>query len=336
MNTVSELANHVGLKSACETLDFPRATFYRNRKEVPCISIKRPAPPLSLSQQERAFVLDILNSERFQDKSPYEVYPTLLDEGTHCCSISTMYRILGAHDQVKERRKQVQRPAYTKPELLATGPNQLWSWDITKLKSVSKWTYFYLYVIIDVFSRYVVGWLVAHREQKSLASKLIEESCIKQNISPGQLTVHADRGSSMKSKEVAQLLCDLGVVKSHSRPHVSNDNPFSEAQFKTLKYCPEFPGTFGCIEDARAFCKDFFTWYNTCHYHTGIGMMIPEHLHYGTADAVFQNRSDTLLTAFNQHPERFKNKLPKPPALPEAVWINNPQKAVKLTDPIRA
>jgi putative transposase len=336
MNTVSELANHVGLKSACETLDFPRATFYRNRKEAPCTSIKRPAPPLSLSQQERAYVLDILNSERFQDKSPYEVYPALLDEGMHCCSISTMYRILGAHDQVKERRKQVQRPAYTKPELLATGPNQLWSWDITKLKSVSKWTYFYLYVIIDVFSRYVVGWLVAHREQKSLASKMIEESCIKQNISPGQLTVHADRGSSMKSKEVAQLLCDLGVVKSHSRPHVSNDNPFSEAQFKTLKYSPEFPGTFGCIEDARAFCKDFFNWYNTCHYHTGIGMMIPEHLHYGTADAIFQNRSDTLLTAFNQHPERFKNKLPKPPALPEAVWINNPQKAVKLTDPIRA
>jgi putative transposase len=205
-----------------------------------------------------------------------------------------MYRILGANDQVKERRKQVQRPAYTKPELLATGPNQLWSWDITKLKSVSKWTYFYLYVIIDVFSRYVVGWLVAPSEQKALAKKLIEESCIKQNISPGQLTVHADRGSSMKSNAVAQLLCDLGVVKSHSRPHVSNDNPFSEAQFKTLKYCPEFPSTFGSIQDARAFCKDFFTWYNTCHYHTGIGMMIPEHIHYGAAEAIFQNRSDTL------------------------------------------
>jgi len=253
MNAVSDLANHVGLKASCETLDFPRATFYRNRKEAPCISIKRTAPPLSLSWEERASVLDTLNSERFQDKSPYEVYPAILDEGKYRCCISTMYRILWAQDQVKERRKQVQRPAYTKPELLATGPNQLWSWDITKLKSVSKWTYFYLYVIIDVFSRYIVGWLVAPSEQKALAKKLIEESCIKQNILPGQLTVHADRGSSMRSKDVAHLLCDLGVVKSHSRPHVSNDNPFSEAQFKTLKYCPEFPGTFGSIQDARAF-----------------------------------------------------------------------------------
>jgi len=328
MNAASDLANQVGIKTACETLGIPRATFYRNRKETPCTPVQRPAPPLSLSSEERASVLEILNSERFQDKSPYEVYPAILDEGEYHCSISTMYRILGDQDQVKERRKQVQRPSYIKPELLATDPNQLWSWDITKLKSVSKWTYFYLYVIIDVFSRYVVGWLVAPREQKSLAKKLIEESCIKQSISPGQLTVHADRGSSMTSKEVAHLLCDLGVVKSHSRPHVSNDNPFSEAHFKTLKYCPEFPGTFGCIEDARAFCQDFFTWYNTCHYHMGIGMMIPELIHYGEANAVFQNRSDTLIAAFNQHPERFKNKLPKPPSLPEAVWINAPQKAV--------
>ncbi len=336
MDTVSKLANHVSLKAACEALGFPRATFYRNRKEKPCSSVQQPDPPLSLSQEEKEFVLGILNSERFQDKSPYEIYPALLDEGNYHCSISTMYRILREHDQVKERRKQVQRPAYTKPELLATGPNQLWSWDITKLKSASKWTYFYLYVIIDVYSRYVVGWMVAPCEQKSLAKKLIEESCIKQNISPGQLIIHADRGSSMKSKEVAQLLCDLGVVKSHSRPHVSNDNPYSEAQFKTLKYCPEFPGTFGSIEDSRAFCKDFFIWYNTCHYHTGIGMMIPEHLHYGTADAIFEKRSGTLINAFNQHPERFKNKVPKPPSLPDAVWINKPKFADKQTAPVRA
>ncbi len=336
MNAVSNLANQVGVKPACEALNIARTTFYRNRKKTPYTPVQRPAPPLSLSAEERASVLEVLNSERFQDKSPYEIYPAILDEGKYLCSISSMYRILGDQDQVKERRKQVQRSSYTKPELLATCSNQLWSWDITKLKSVSKWTYFYLYVIIDVFSRYVVGWLVAPREQKSLAKKLIEESCIKQSIPPGQLTVHADRGSSMTSKEVAHLLCDLGVVKSHSRPHVSNDNPFSEAQFKTLKYCPEFPGTFGSIEDARAFCQVFFTWYNTCHYHLGIGMMIPEHVHYGTADAVFQNRSDTLKTAFNQHPERFKNKLPQPPSLPEAVWINNPQKTVIQTAPIGA
>jgi len=272
-----------------------------------------------------------MHSEKFQDKAPYEVYATLLDEGVYHCSIRTMYRILkSVHGNVKERRKGHQRGHYKKPELLATGPNQVWSWDITKLKGPMKWTYFYLYVILDIFSRYVVGWMVAHREQDALAKRLIEQSCIKQGIEPGQLTVHADRGSSMKSKVVAHLLADLGITKTHSRPHVSNDNPYSESQFKTLKYCPAFPARFGSIQDARAFCQPFFNWYNKEHRHSGIALMTPEQVHYGLNKQVFDFRLKVLLKAFRRNPMRFKGKVPKPYDLPEAVWINRPS-----TDEIR-
>jgi putative transposase len=236
-----------------------------------------------------------------------------------------MYRILASeHGSVKERRRHVQRPPYSKPELLATAPNQLWSWDITKLRGPAKWTYFYLYVIMDIFSRYVVGWMVAHCEQKALAKRLIEQSCVKQQIEPGQLTLHADRGSSMKSKVVAQLLADLGVTKTHSRPHVSNDNPYSESQFRTLKYCPQFPQRFGSIQDSRAFCQDFFFWYNKEHRHSGIALMTPEHVHHGLADEVTRHRASVLAAAFEEHPNRFKNKTPVPDTLPAAVWINPP------------
>jgi putative transposase len=236
-----------------------------------------------------------------------------------------MYRILGDENgSVKERRRGHQRGHYTKPELLATGRNQVWSWDITKLKGPAKWTYFYLYVIMDIFSRYVVGWMVAHREQDALAKRLIEESCIKQSIQPGHLIIHADRGSSMKSKAVAHLLADLGVTKSHSRPHVSNDNPYSESQFKTLKYSPEFPERFGAIQDARAFGHRFFTWYNEEHRHTGIALMTPEQVHYGKDQEITALRSQVLSAAFDSHPLRFKGRLPKPFALPEAAWINRP------------
>jgi len=258
------------------------------------------------------------------DCSVAEVYATLLDEGTYLCSIRTMYRILAAHRQVKERRRQRQHPSYTKPELLATAPNQLWSWDITKLRSHQKWTYFQLYVIIDVFSRYVVGWMVAHRESGSLAERLIRLTCQKQLIERGQLTLHADRGTSMTSKTVAFLLSDLGVTKSHSRPHVSNDNPFSEAQFKTLKYQPTFPKQFGCIEDARAFCQHFFAWYNPAHHHGGIGLLTPEMMHSGQAEIVTQQRQNVLASAYLAHPERFVHQPPRPPLVPTAVWINPP------------
>jgi putative transposase len=280
---------------------------------------------LALSSQERQAVVDELHSERFQDKAPLEVYATLLDEGRYLCSPRTMYRVLEAeHGGVIERRRHVQRPAYKKPELLTTKPNQLWSWDITKLKGPAKWTYFYLYVIMDVFSRYVVGWMVAHREQQALAKRLISQSCQKQRIKADELTLHADRGSSMTSKLVAQLLADLGVTKTHSRPHVSNDNPFSEAQFKTLKYCPKFPQRFGCIEDSRAFCQDFFGWYNKEHRHSGIALMTPEQVHYGLAEEVYLHRESVLAAAFEMHPSRFKRKKPVPNTPPEEVWINPP------------
>jgi putative transposase len=326
MSAVDALSQDVGKKAACEALAVPRATFYRSMSpEPPQEEASRPLPVLSLTEQERTTVMDILHSERFQDKAPREVYATLLDEGQYHCSVRTMYRILtDEHGDVKERRRHVQRPRYEKPELLATAPNQVWSWDITKLKGPVKWTYFYLYVILDIFSRYVVGWMVAHREQDALAKRLIEESCLKQQIQPDQLTIHADRGSSMTSKAVAHLLADLGVTKTHSRPHVSDDNPYSESQFKTLKYCPEFPERFGSIQDSRSFCQGFFHWYNKEHYHSGIGLMIPESVHYGWAEGIFTARSAVLAEAYARHPNRFKGRIPKPPDLPESVWINKP------------
>jgi len=334
MNTASDLSFDVGRKPACEAIGVPRATFYRHmgRKHYPSKGNGiRTTPPLALTLVEKQTVVDVLHSERFQDKTPYEVYATLLDEGQYHCSIRTMYRILNSeHGDVKERRKGHQRTQYKKPELLATESNQVWSWDITKLKGPVKWTYFYLYVIMDIFSRYVVGWMVAHREQDALAKRLIEQSCINQNIESGQLTVHADRGSSMRSKVVTHLLADLGITKTHSRPHVSNDNPYSESQFKTLKYCPEFPDRFGSIQDARAFCQPFFNWYNKDHRHSGIALMTPEQVHYGLNKQVFDFRLKVLLKAFRRNPMRFKGKVPKPYDLPEAVWINRPS-----TDEIR-
>ncbi len=326
MNAALTLSYDIGKKPSCEAFGIPRSSFYRFHSPKKYVRSKRAGSPLSLNSDEQQTVLNILHSEKYRDHAPYQVYASLLDNGKYYCSIRTMYRLLHKeHGSVPERRRQVSRPKYKKPELLATGPNQVWSWDITKLKSVTKWTYFYLYVIMDIFSRYVVGWMVAHREQTALAKRLIGESCQKQNILPDQLGLHADRGASMKSKGVAQLLVDLGVTKTHSRPHVSNDNPYSEAQFKTLKYCPKFPGHFGSIEDARAFCQDFFGYYNKEHYHSGIGLVTPEQLHYGLAQDIYDCRCRTLELAFENNPMRFKGKIPQPPALPDAAWINKPK-----------
>jgi putative transposase len=327
IDMAKQLSSHVGKKAACEALEVPRATFYRHeiREKMESVDINQLPPPLALSHEERRTVIEILHSERFLDDTPYQIYATLLDEGLYHCSVRTMYRLLTEeHGSVKERRKHVQRPNYTKPELLATSQNQVWSWDITKLKGPAKWTYYYLYVILDIFSRYVVGWMVAHREQDALAKRLIEDTCNKQNIEPDQLVIHADRGSSMTSKVVAHLLADLGVTKTHSRPHVSNDNPYSEAQFKTLKYCPTFPDRFGSIQDARAFCQQFLNWYNKEHRHSGIALMTPEQVHYGLSNHVYEQRSEVLLKAFEKYPNRFRGKIPLPGKLPKAVWINKP------------
>ena len=330
MAAVETLAPDVGTKPACEALGISRAGLYR-RRAIGATSTaarrKRPAPPRALSTPERQEVLDTLHSEQFQDKAPHEVYATLLDEERYLCSIRTMYRILEANAEVKERRNQLRHPNYQKPELLATGPNQVWSWDITKLLGPEKWSYFYLYVILDIFSRYVVGWMVAPCESAALAEQLIGETCGKQNIQKGQLTIHADRGSSMKSKQVAFLMADLGITKTHSRPYTSDDNPFSEAQFKTLKYRPDFPDRFGSIEDARLFSRTFFTWYNNEHKHTGISLLTPTAVHHGNAETIIAARQTVLDKAFAMHPERFVRKMPKHKQLSEAVWINSPKPA---------
>jgi putative transposase len=316
----------VGKKNACDALQVAKATFYRHHSLDTQPKKQRPAPPLALTEQERQMVIDTLHSDRFCDLTPYQVYAQLLDDGQYMCGIRTMYRILhSVHGDVKERRRHVDRRHYQKPELLATEPNQVWSWDITKLKGPVKWTYYYLYVIMDIFSRYVVGWMIAQRELGTLAKRLIQDTCEKQNIESDQLTIHSDRGPSMKSKPVALLLSDLGVTKSLNRPHVSNDNPYSEAQFKTLKYCPQFPGRFGSIQDARSFCQQFFSWYNKEHRHSGIGLMTPEQVHYGLAQKIYDDRCKVLLNAFEKNPVRFKGKVPKPHALPKAAWINKPK-----------
>ncbi len=305
---------------------------YRSRQ--PAAIERQPSPeptvsPRALSQAEKAEVRQILNSERFQDQAPREVYATLIDEGHYLCSWRTMYRILDENNEICERRNQLRHPNYVKPELLATKPNELWSWDITKLLGPAKWTYYYLYVILDVFSRFVVGWLISERETANLAKELIAETCGRQGIQPDQLTIHADRGSSMTSKPVAFLMADLGVTKTHSRPHVSNDNPYSEAQFKTLKYQPDYPERFGCQPDARSWAKDFFDWYNYDHHHSGLGLLTPADVHYDRAAVVIQQRQQVLQAAYQKNPERFVKGLPKPPELPEAVWINPPKPALR-------
>jgi putative transposase len=320
-----ELSMDVGTAAACKSLGIARPTYYRRLGAGDEKAPSRPAPPRALSPVERREVLDVLHTDRFVDQAPAEVYATLLDEGAYHCSVRTMYRVLEEAGEVRERRDQARHPRYKAPELLATAPKQVWSWDITKLLGPVKWTYFYLYVILDIFSRYVVGWMIAPHESSALAKRLIAETCEKQGVRPGQLTIHADRGSSMKSKPVALLLSDLGVTKTHSRPHVSDDNPYSESQFKTLKYRPGFPDRFGSIQDARSFCQDFFPWYNCEHRHSGIGLLTPEMVHCGKAEAVISQRRIVLSSAFEAHPERFVRGLPMPPPLPEAAWINKPK-----------
>jgi putative transposase len=326
MAAVTELAIEVGASAACQALCMPRASYYRDRHKTssPAVSASRPSPARALRPAERDAVLARLHEERFQDRSPAAVYATLLDEGEYHCSIRTIYRLLDEHGEVRERRDQLTHPPYQKPELMATASNQLWSWDITKLLGPAKWTYFYLYVILDVFSRYVTGWMVAYRESAELAKLLIEESCNKQHIQPGQLTLHADRGTSMSSKPVAFLLADLGVTKTHSRPHVSNDNPYSESQFRTLKYRPEFPDRFGCIQDSRAFSQGFFRWYNEEHRHSSLGLLTPTMVHYNQTTRVLEQRQQVLDTAYQLHPERFVRNAPRPPAVPTEAWINKP------------
>ena len=330
---IEELVTQAGVSRAraCELVGRSRASHYRAKSPPPPpvpASVPKPQPkpqPRALREDERAAVLGVLHSDRFIDSAPAEVYATLLDEGIYLASVSTMYRLLHSVGQVRERRAHSVHPASVKPELVAHGPNRVWSWDITKLHGPAKWTYFYLYVILDIYSRYVVGWMLAPNERATLAQLLIDDTVTKHSIDPDQLTLHADRGSSMASKPVAFLLADLGVTKSHSRPHVPNDNPFSESQFKTMKYRPDFPKSFDTIEQGREFCQHFFAWYNMDHRHSGIGWHTPASVHYGTAEEVRRQRAATLDAAFQSHPERFVSKPPTPPQLPTTTWINKPE-----------
>jgi putative transposase len=324
--TVEELTPVIGTRPACRALGAAPATVYRRRRPPePRPARPRMPPARALSDTERAAVLAELYSERFVDQSPAQVWATLLDEGTYLASERTIYRILaGEHGGVRERRAQLEHPAYAAPELLAERPNEVWSWDISKLKGPATGTYYYLYVILDVFSRYAVGWTVQHRESSQVAKALIAQAATQQQVRREQLVVHADRGSSMTSKPVAFLLSDLGITRSHSRPYTSTDNPYSEAHFKTLKYRPAFPARFQSIEHARGFCREFFDYYNHGHRHSGIGLMTPATVHHGHADTVHAERQRVLDAAYARTPERFVRKAPTPPRVPTAAWINKP------------
>jgi putative transposase len=327
MSAIADVGSEVPTAPLCESLGVSRAALYRWRQ--PKLALEPTPPrarhPRSLGPDERQAILDTLHSERFCDASPAEVHATLLEEETYLASPRTMYRVLAEVSEVRDRRDQLRHPSYAKPELLATQPNQVWSWDITKLKGPIKWSYYYLFVILDIFSRYVVGWMVAAGEGARLAERLIEETCTKQDIQPGQLTIHADRGPAMTSKTVALLFSDLDILRSHSRPYVSDDNPFSESHFRTLKYRPDFPDRFGSLEHARQVCRTLLAWYNAEHHHSSLAFLTPATVHHGRADQILDARHRVRLAAYATHPERFVNGPPRRQSLPNAVWINPPE-----------
>lgn len=325
MEAAQSLAGKVGVLPACRALGVPRASYYRRLRPVHG-PLQRRTPPLKLAPEEVAEVLEVLHSPRFMDRSPRQIWATLLDEEQrYLCSVRTMYRILDSQGELRERRNQRRHPKYKKPVLLATRPNEVWSWDISKLKGPTKGVWYHLYLVLDIFSRYVVGWLIAQQETAGLAKDLIRASFKKQGVTQDQLTIHADRGPSMTSKSLALLMSDLGVTRSHNRPYTSNDNPFSEAHFKTVKYHPSFPERFGSVEDARAFFRQFFRWYNTEHRHSQLALLPPADVHYARSDAILERRARTLEGAFTRHPKRFKHRQPQPGAVPEKVWINPPK-----------
>ena len=321
---MSQLATQIGMKRTCAVLNIARSRVYRSHQPRPTPK-PRTAPAHALSQAERHHIRDVLNSERFMDKAPRQVYATLLDEGIYLCHWRTMYRVLAVHHEIRERRLIRCHPTYKKPELLATCPNAVWSWDITKLRGASKGEHYSLYTMLDIFSRYVVGWMLAEVESSEFASQLIAETARKQGIQPNQLTLHADNGSPMKGKPLTQLLGDLGVNWTHTRPHTSNDNPFSEAHFKTMKYRPDYPDRFESLTDARAWARQFFQWYNQSHYHSGLNLLTPASVHYGEAHQVQQARQGVMLTAYQAYPQRFRRGIPSVKSAPIAVWINPPK-----------
>jgi len=332
MALVNELSPKVGISAACRELEVPRSWYYLQRAGKLTAGRKlgqrpRLIPKVGLDEAEKAQVRDVMNSERFMDLAPREIYATLLDEGKYLCHWRTMYRILAAYNEGRERRNQRQHPQNAKPRLQAGGPNELWSWDITALKGPRPRRFYYLYVILDVYSRFVVGWMAAQGESSELAKTLIAAACNKQNIHKGKLTLHADRGSPMRAKTVAELLADLGVTKTHTRPYTPDDNPYSEAQFKTMKYRPDYPHQFDSLDHARSWARTFFAWYNHEHHHTSLGLMTPAVVHSQQVDKIRASRQRVLDEAYAAHPERFVKGRPLAPKVPDQVWINPPQSA---------
>jgi putative transposase len=316
----------VGVAPACHALSVNRASYYRWQKP-PAPKLPRPRSARALSDDEKRHVLGLLDSERFMDKTPREVYAELLDENTYLCSVRTMYRILAEHGQVRERRNQRRHPTYVKPELVARKPNQVWSWDITKVPGPQRGIYFNLYVVLDIYSRYIVGWTIARSESALIARSLLATAVEAERIHPGQLTCHSDRGTPMLAKSTALLYADLGIDPSYSRPRVSDDNPYSEAAFKTFKYRPDIPERFGSLNDARSTFAALFDWYNHRHYHTGIALLTPADLHHGRAEQIVEARQRVLDAAYADRPERF-GKPPIHPTPPEASWINPPMRTL--------
>jgi putative transposase len=325
MNVLKEVAPEIGVKTACMATSLPRSTYYRHKKPAKKTAATKRVSIRGLSAQEKEKVREQLNSTRFVDLAPREVYATLLDEGQYFCHWRTMYRILSEQSEVRERRNQKRNPKHKRPELVASGPNQLWSWDITKFHGPEKWRYYYIYSIIDVYSRFTPGWMVAEKESAKLAGQLVAKTCARQKIAPDQLTLHGDRGAPMTAKSMTQLLNELNIAKTHSRPYTPDDNPFSEAHFKTLKYRPDYPSFFESLAEARNWCRDFFAWYNFQHHHSGIELLTPAVVHFGLADQVLADRQSVLVQAYRKHPERFVNGFPQPKTLPDAVWINPPK-----------
>lgn len=327
---VQQASEQIGVRQACEALGLAPATFYRRIQPAntePKRNVTVPKPRLSvraITRAERERVIEVMHSERFRDEPVPQVYATLLDEGVYLCSMASMYRILRERGETSERRALKEHTPAKRPELLASAPNEVWSWDITKLKGPGRWNYFCLYVILDVFSRYAVGWTVEERESADLATDFIQEIAFRQGIAKGQLTIHADRGAAMTSRSVSQLMVELGIERSHSRPHVSNDNPFSESHFKTMKYRPEVPDRFASAEHAREVFSKLFDWYNECHRHSGIGFMTPSAVHFGRTAEITERRQHALRVAYNLHPERFVGGEPRAPVVPTEVWINKP------------
>jgi len=328
MNKITQISDEkdIALSALCDSLQLSRSTFYRNTAMNSQHRAMNSAsePHNAISHAQRQEILSVLHSDRFIDSTPYDVYYTLLDEGCYIASIRTMYRVLFEAGESQDRRHQRNHRDAVKPELIATAPNEVWTWDITKLLSHNRFTYFHLYVMLDIFSRYVVGWMIADRECQHLAKTFIQEATLKHNIQPGQLTIHSDNGPSMTSQTVSQLLESIGVLKTHNRPYTSNDNPFSESQFKTLKYCPQFPDRFESILHAEAFCQMFFDWYNNVHYHSGILFLKPFSVHFHQADEILKNRHSILLKTYEKNPARFNNKIPVLKKL-KPVYINPPK-----------